>query len=166
MRSATLLVAAELDAGSRPDVAVDAAAAAVPEYAGALRIMAAASERGRSAVSALAETDLLPVARAWDVARRSGSPLADVLRRVAADLAAQIEQHRRVDAALAGPRASALVLAGLPMLGLALGAALGVHPIDILVGTPAARVAGVVGLLLNLAGVLWTRRILRTARRP
>ena len=161
LRRATALLAAELDAGSRPAAAVHAAADACP--AAADQFLALVRDDGRDGAGL--DRRFASIARAWAVAHGTGAPLADVLRRVSADLAAQVEQLRRVDAALAGPRASALVLSLLPALGLALGATLGVHPVAVLVGTPAGRIAGTCGVLLHAAGLLWTRRILRHARR-
>ncbi len=88
-----------------------------------------------------------------------------MLARVAADLAAADMQRRTVAVALAGPRSSALLLSGLPLLGIALGAAMGARPVPFLLGDPLGRVLCCVGVLLDAAGLLWMRRILRVAAR-
>jgi Flp pilus assembly protein TadB len=46
-----------------------------------------------------------------------------------------------------------------------MGAAMGAHPVAFLTEVPAGRAVGGAGILLDVAGVLWVQRILRTARR-
>jgi tight adherence protein B len=164
LRSAIEVVAAELDAGSRPEAAFRAAQETVPACAQDLQVLVVAAGGGQPP-EAPPSGDMSAVWRAWIVGSTSGAALADVLRRAGADLAARAEQHRRVAAALAGPTASAGIVAGLPLLGLALGAGLGVHPVSVLFGSPGGRATAALGLIFDLAGVAWTRRILRAARR-
>jgi tight adherence protein B len=76
------------------------------------------------------------------------------------------EQRRTVGVALAGPRSSAALLTGLPLVGIGLGAAMGARPWEFLLGSPAGRIVCCVGVVLDTAGVLWMRRILRRAERP
>jgi tight adherence protein B len=109
--------------------------------------------------------DLEPIAHAWRVAEHSGAPLVDVLGRVAADLADHEQQQRSVAVALAGPRSSAALLAGLPVVGIALGAAMGARPLAFLFGTPQGRLVCCVGAVLDAAGVLWTQRLMQRAQR-
>ena len=78
---------------------------------------------------------------------------------------AAADQRRTVAIALAGPRASAALLTALPLLGIALGAAMGARPWAVLLGMPAGRVLSCVGVLLDAVGVLWMRRILTRAQR-
>lgn len=94
-----------------------------------------------------------------------GAPLAQVLERVADGLAtaAEVEGERR--AVLAGPRATARVLTGLPVLGLLLGAAVGADPVGVLLSGGAGTVALLVGVGLVLAGRGWIARLVRTAAR-
>jgi tight adherence protein B len=99
------------------------------------------------------------------VAAESGAPLADVLGRVAADLADHEQQQRSVAVALAGPRSSAALLAGLPVIGVALGAAMGARPLGFLFGTPPGRLVCCAGALLDAAGVIWTQRLMLRAER-
>ena len=68
-----------------------------------------------------------------------------------------------VDARLAGPRATATVLAGLPVLGLLLGQAIGADPMRVLAGTAVGQTLLVVGTGLACAGVLWSARIVSAA---
>jgi len=67
------------------------------------------------------------------------------------------------DAALAGPRATAVLLAGLPLAGLAMGASLGADPIALLGQPSVALFVLAPGLLLEAGGLLWITRITRRA---
>ncbi len=108
---------------------------------------------------------LLALAAAWQVAERSGAPPADVLDRIAHALAADREQALATASALAGPRSTAAVLAALPLGGLGLGVLLGLDPLAVLLGTPAGRLSGAVGVGCGLTGWWWTRRLVRAAER-
>jgi tight adherence protein B len=110
-----------------------------------------------------ADPDTRPVGIAWQLGEDTGAALAGVLGRVAADLGAADEQGRTVAVALAGPRASAALLTGLPLVGIAMGTAMGARPIAFLTTTQAGRLVCCVGVLLDVAGVLWMGRILRRA---
>jgi tight adherence protein B len=154
--------AAELRAGATPVTALSRAAAdAPPGLAAALASVTAAAQLGvpQGAWPAVPGADRLDaVAALWLVAAGAGAGLADGLDRLASALAA--EQRRRADLAsqLAGPRASAVVLAALPGVGLGLAAALGAEPGRFL-RTPAGAACLAVAVLLDAAGVLWVRRI-------
>jgi tight adherence protein B len=160
------LLALELEAGSRPAAALTAAAGASTLHAESFAAAARVAHAGGDVSAALATAgDLAALGRAWRVAAVAGVPLADVLGRVATDLAADDDQRRHVASALAGPRSSASLLAGLPVLGIALGAAMGARPVGILVGTPAGRLLCCAGVLLDAMGVLWTHRLMHRAER-
>lgn len=162
--AAVRLLATELEAGSRPPDALAAAAASTPEYATAFGAAAAAAADGDDVAAALLDhPDLQGIGYAWRVAQDAGAPLAEVLGRLAADLAARRAQGLAVATALAGPRSSAVLLAGLPVLGLALGATLGAQPLDVLFGTPGGRLVCAAGVVLDAAGVWWTQRLITRA---
>jgi tight adherence protein B len=163
---AVALLTEELTAGGRPATALAAAAAVAPRLDRTLRRAAAAAAGGDGAADVLcADPATRTVGVAWRVSEHTGAPLADVLRRVTADLTAAADQRRAVTVALAGPRASAALLAGLPVLGLALGSAMGARPLGFLTGPDAGRVVCAVGVGLDMLGVLWIRRILDRAQR-
>ncbi|MDL9937525.1 type II secretion system protein F [Gordonia sp. ABSL1-1] len=96
---------------------------------------------------------------AWQIAERHGLPLADLLCALRSDLLARRGFVDRTRAGLAGPRATAAVLAGLPVLGLALGQATGADPVGILLGGGLGGVLLVIGTALAAAGLLWAERI-------
>jgi len=93
-----------------------------------------------------------------------GSPLADMLDGCASSLtrAEANEAARRI--ALAGPVASAKLLAGLPALGLVLGSFVGADPVGQLAGGGLGTVVGLVGLALYVAGMRWSAALVTRAR--
>lgn len=161
------VLAAEVAAGAAPEAALRAAAEADPSRATPFGAAAAASAAGGDVAAALSvDAELARVGHAWVVTSRTGAPMAAVLERVVADVAARREQGRAVTAALAGPRSSAAVLAVLPVLGLALGIAMDADPLAFLVGTSAGQLVCLAGVVLDLAGLVWTRRLAAGAALP
>jgi tight adherence protein B len=156
----------ELEAGSRPAVALTAAREIAPSYATPFgRAASAAAGANEAGTILAAEPDTRAIGLAWRLSEETGVALTGVLTRVAADLGEADEQRRAVTIALAGPRASAALLTGLPLLGIGLGTAMGTRPWEFLFGAPAGRIVCCVGVLLDVAGVFWIRRILRRAQR-
>ncbi|HEV7206763.1 MAG TPA: type II secretion system F family protein [Jatrophihabitans sp.] len=109
--------------------------------------------------------ELRGIAAAWRVSDVTGAAPAAVLERVARDVAAADDRRRAVTVALAGPRSSALVLSLLPVVGIGLGGAMGADPIAFLIGAPVGRFLCAAGVLLDLAGLLWIRSLVRRAER-
>ncbi|RMI29299.1 type II secretion system F family protein [Nocardia stercoris] len=168
LSTALAAVVAELRAGAHPSTAAQLAAAeADGDTARAFAVGAARGRLGGSAADGLRDpnavvaAELARVADAWQVAENHGLPLAELLAAARADLVSRMRFHARTAAALAGARASAAVLAGLPLLGLALGEAMGAAPIRVLFGTPAGAVVLPLGVALACAGLLWTDLITR-----
>lgn len=163
---------AELRAGAHPAVAADAVAADVraghSSWVGlGLRAIASAARLGGDVDVALRDTAasgstaLHRVARAWALAQRHGLPLADVLDAVRRDLDAGVRFAGQLHARLAGPRASAAVLAGLPAVGLLLGEGMGARPVEVLASTAAGQALLVFGGLFLIAGIGWSGRLTR-----
>jgi len=159
------VLAAELSAGRPVVAAVRTAAAACPDGRSAALLTAAlrpeaadprAGPDGRGA-----ELDRLRAA--VRLSGSTGCPLADVLAAVEGDLRARHRRLLELRAATSGPRAAALLLAGLPVLGLAMGAGVGARPWSVLTTTPAGQLVLVSGVLLEVAGVAWVGRLLRRA---
>jgi tight adherence protein B len=157
----------ELEAGAGPAQALDAAASAAPHPASSFTEAAREAGAGGDAGLVLRRAPgLSAIGLAWQLGEHTGAALAGVLGRVAADLAAATTQRRAVGVALAGPRSSASLLTGLPVLGIALGTAMGAQPLGFLLRPGPGALVGCVGVLLDAAGVLWMRRILRRAAEP
>jgi tight adherence protein B len=104
------------------------------------------------------------VAAAWFVASESGAPLASSLREIADTLRQLGQLHRDIDAALAGPRATARFVGFMPLIGLLFGALLGFDTIGVLFGTPVGLGCLVAGTLLSIAAARWTSRLVARAR--
>jgi tight adherence protein B len=167
-RRASLLVAlrmvvTDLDAGAQADVAIEAAARSCPEYERSLCRMAVAVRAGKPIVAD--HVDLVPLAHACAVATSTGAPLAAVLGRVTDDVEQAVARRLRLAALTAGPRASTVILALLPALGLLLGSSLGARPVQVLLSTSLGHSLTCAGVVFDALGVLWVRHILRGARR-
>jgi tight adherence protein B len=157
-------LAGELRAGAAPPLALSAAADIAPPALSQVLSRAArtAAVGGRPSAALRVEIaggeGLRLLAACWDVTSDVGAGLAAACDQIAAALEADLRARRELDAALAGPRASAVVLACLPVVGLALGAGLGADPLGFLRTPPGlACLAG--GMVLDAAGVAWTRRL-------
>ena len=143
-----------------------AEAAAV--VAGMLAVGGSAADGLRLAASRLAGPGV--EALGWlavtvEVIERSGAPAALVLDEVEAGLITQIAQAQEREVALAGPRATASVLAALPLAGAGLGALIGVNVPAVLLGTPLGWACAAGGGLLWGAGRAWSSRLVRSASR-
>lgn len=108
----------------------------------------------------------LAVVAAARLSDELGAPLAGVLERIASAVAADEEAEGERRAALAGPRATARVLAWLPLLGLVLGAVLGADPLGVVLSGGLGTTAAALGVGLLLVGRWWTAALLRRAARP
>lgn len=103
------------------------------------------------------------LAAAWDVAGSSGAALAAVLERLAQSLRSDDDARAEVEATLGPPRATAKMLAVLPLFGLGLGASIGAHPVGFLLGTPWGLACLAAGALLSLVGLWWVERLASAA---
>jgi tight adherence protein B len=109
--------------------------------------------------------ELERLASAWQLAESLGAPVAQVLDGVGTSLRHHADHRRAVRAELAGPRASARLLATLPVLGILMGTGLGARPLQVLFGTAYGQAALVGGVALELAGLAWTDRLAVSAER-
>jgi tight adherence protein B len=157
----------ELRAGAHPAQAAEGAAEDTPAPAKeVLKAAAATSRLGGDVERTLRELrqPLLgkavdQLARAWHVSAKHGVALAEVLDATRRDLDQRAAFARQVHARMAGPRASAAVLAVLPVVGVVLGEFSGARPFHVLTSTPAGQFLLVLGALFVAAGVWWTQRI-------
>lgn len=105
------------------------------------------------------------VAAAWSIAEHAGAALSPALRGAAAALRDRAETVRDVRTSLAGPRATARLMAWLPAVGVGMAYVIGVDVVGALVGGPLGWAAGVAGLSLMAAGRAWTARLVGEASR-
>jgi tight adherence protein B len=108
---------------------------------------------------------LARIAAAVRLSSRTGCSLAVVAGAVEDDLRSRRRHRDELRAAVAAPRASALVLAGLPVFGIAMGSGIGADPWTVLTTTGVGQVLLVVGVGLELAGIAWAGRLVRRAVR-
>ncbi|WP_083501909.1 type II secretion system F family protein [Sphaerimonospora mesophila] len=164
-------VVAELSAGRTAGDALARAIAAVsPPDPAALAPVAVVARDGGDVAAALLRAaparggeGLMRLAACWRVSVMVGGGLAGLIERVTVSLR-DAEAHRLdLAAQLAGPRATARMLAALPVLGLLMGTALGMDPLSFLLGGPAGFSCLLVGLALDAAGVWWTHRLVARA---
>ncbi|MFF4658120.1 type II secretion system F family protein [Streptomyces sp. NPDC001381] len=163
-------LAGEVRAGRQPGEALRCAARDSGGLGEAQAAVLAAARFGGDVPKALAGAarqpgagGLLGLAACWRVAVDQGAGLAVGLDRLEGALRAERDQRADLRAQLAGARATAVMLAGLPVLGLLLGAALGADPLHVLLHTGAGLGCLLVGGLLEGVGVWWALRIVRSA---
>lgn len=167
-------LAAELRAGRAPAEALDAAGSvAAGSFRRSLESAAATARLGGDVAASLLApvagrpSAVAPVLRAlaacWTVCSGTGSGLASAVERLEEGLRADRAQRHALDAELAGPRATAALLAVLPAAGLLLAAGLGADPVHVLLHTPLGLVCLAAGLGLDVLGVLWIQRLVAGA---
>ncbi len=156
------LLAAELAAGRSPAGALLVAAEEWP----LLVPVAQCQEYGGDVAVALRQSaatpgaeDLALVAAAWQVAHRTGQGLALALTRLGESLRGGQATARVVQGELASARATARLVAVLPVVALAIGAGSGGDPVGFLLGTVPGLACLAVGLALGLSGLAWIERI-------
>jgi tight adherence protein B len=164
------VLAAELRAGRSVDDAADTAVAGCPDPAvgaalGPVLRLGIDPDPARSAPPAETGEVLTRVACAVRLSARTGCSLAAVVTAVEDDLRARARAETELRAAVAGPRASTSVLAGLPVLGLLMGSGVGADPWRVLTTTGTGTVLLVAGVALEGAGLAWSARLVRRAVR-
>ncbi|SCE65136.1 tight adherence protein B [Micromonospora viridifaciens] len=92
------------------------------------------------------------------LADRTGAPLAELLERVEADARAADRGLAAAAAQAAGSRATAWLLAALPLGGIGLGYAIGVDPIAVLLHTTIGGGSALAAVALQIGGLLWAER--------
>ena len=154
------VTAAELRAGQPPEVALRVAVLEAGPLVG--EVSDAASLR-RAADLDEGLWALAYLAACWEVAAETGAGLAGVVDALAVSLTEREEQRAEVSARTSGPRTTALVLAGLPLVGMAMSAGLGGSPLVFLFTTPTGLLCLGLGVLLDVVGAWWTLRMIRDA---
>jgi tight adherence protein B len=99
------------------------------------------------------------LAAAWSVSRRTGGSLGAATQRVAEAVRREQATRRVVAGELASARATARLMAALPILALLMGSGAGADPWSFLLRTPAGLGCLAAGLASGLAGVWWIEQI-------
>ena len=159
-----LSLSAELATGLPPEAALERAAAGrdfMANSLGAVRIGGDVAAALRTDAQHAGLPLLSAVATVWQVSEGSGAGLSDATARLGAAALQQERMRRDLASQMAGPKATARVLALLPAVGLLLGSGLGGSPLTWLLGTPAGWVVLAVGGALEAVGLWWVRRLIR-----
>ncbi|MFF8728897.1 type II secretion system F family protein [Streptomyces sp. NPDC015171] len=163
-------LAGEVRAGRQPGEALLRAARDSGGLGDAQAAVVAAARFGTDVPGALAAAarqpgaeGLLGLAACWRVAVDQGAGLAAGLDRLEGALRAERDQRADLRAQLAGARATAVLLAALPALGLLLGAAMGADPLRVLLHSGAGLGCLTAGAAFEAAGMWWAARIVRRA---
>jgi tight adherence protein B len=168
LQGALDVLVGELRVGAHPVRAFDIAAAEVGGTVGAaFRSVAARAGLGADVPAGLRavgarsvlthEWERLSVC--WQLAARYGLAVATLIRAAQLDIVERQRFYARVQAGMAGARATAVILAALPVLGIAMGELIGAAPVAFLCGGGVGGVLLVVGVALLCAGLWWADRI-------
>ncbi|MDV3222651.1 type II secretion system F family protein [Intrasporangium sp.] len=170
-------IAPALEAGLPPAVAVRLSGSSVgtgrdaqtellvAELAEACELGGPIAPVWRAWAASTGSPDLSFVAAAWQLTELTGAPLADAVQRAVVSVREARERTRRVHVAVAGPRATVVVLTVLPLTGPAFGLACGVPPSELYLASPVSAAAAFVGVVLIWVGRLWCRRLVESATR-
>lgn len=160
------LLAAELSAGRPAEAALAEAAVAWPvmrAVADACRLGGDVPAALRTAAATSGVSGLRLLAAAWSVSYRTGAGLGSATRRVA-DAVHRDQATRRVVAGeLASARATARLMAGLPLVALLMGSGAGADPWWFLLRTPGGWACLTAGLAVGFAGLWWIEVLAREA---
>lgn len=153
-------LAAELESGRPPSAALISAGG----QPSAWPVAAAATRLGEDVASALLrDAKEAPVLRqlsaCWQVATATGTGLSAAVTRLAASARTAEDVRVNLEGQLAGPRATARMLALLPLIGLGFGMMMGADPLAWLFGTPPGLACLTAGVGLTVLGTVWTGRI-------
>ncbi|TJY69851.1 hypothetical protein E4J89_09130 [Arthrobacter sp. CAU 1506] len=122
-----------------------------------------ASARRADTAAAAAHRMWHDLASCWEVSERTGAPLALLLENYARHLQDRLDGRAARRTALAGPKATATLLAWLPLLGLGLGTVMGADPVSTLLLSASGWPVLVVGVALMIGARLWSRALVRRA---
>ncbi|MFN8071732.1 MAG: hypothetical protein U0R66_07995 [Mycobacterium sp.] len=169
MAAALEVLIGELRVGAHPVRAFTVAAVEAPGAVGiALQQVAGRAHLGADVAAGLLaaeQNSTVPaywrrLAIYWELAAQRGLAMSVLMRTAHLDVVERQRFADRIRAALAGARATAVILAGLPGVGVVLGQAIGAHPVRFLLGGGLGGVLLVVGVALVAAGLAWSERII------
>ncbi|OBG33646.1 type II secretion system F family protein [Mycobacterium sp. E3198] len=168
LEAALEVLVGELRVGAHPVRAFHVAAGESDgAVAGSLRAVASRARLGADVAGGLraaARSSTLPeqwerLAVCWQLAGDHGLAIATLMRAAQRDIAERQRFSARVTSSMAGARATATILAGLPALGMLLGQLIGARPLSLLLGGHTGGWLLVVGSTLACGGLLWSDRI-------
>lgn len=162
-------IAVELAAGRPSGTALTGAAEGLSPIPGLEPVLTAARS-GDDVAVCLERAAVAPgceglrlLAGCWRIGMDRGGMLASVVEGLAEALRDEQTHREEVAMQLAGPRTTARLLAGLPILGMGMAVALGARPFAFLFGTVPGGLCLVLGIGLDALGLWWTRRLATAA---
>ncbi|HYO04051.1 MAG TPA: hypothetical protein VET27_20160 [Mycobacterium sp.] len=168
LQGALTVLVGELRVGAHPVVAFESAAAEVEgTVAESLRAVAARARLGADVAAGLrsaAVHSTVPgywerLSASWLLAQTHGLAIVALVRAAQRDIVARERFASSVAAGMAGARATAAILAGLPFLGVGLGHLIGAEPLRFLLSGGAGGWLLLTGVTLACAGLWWSDRI-------
>ena len=168
LQGALDILVGELRVGAHPVAAFGVAADDVDGVvAASFRTIAARARLGADVAAGMrsaARRSSLPgqwerLAVCWQLAQTHGLAIGTLMQTAQRDLVERERFSARVDAGMAGARATAAVLAGLPAVGVGLGQLIGADPVSFLLSGGIGGWLLVIGVLLACGGLLWSDRI-------
>ncbi|BCO33908.1 hypothetical protein BMW24_022230 [Mycobacterium heckeshornense] len=168
LEAAVDVLVGELRAGAHPVQAFSVAAAETGgTVAERFHAVAARARLGADVAAGLrgaAQSSAMPthwdrLAVCWQLAAEHGLAMSTLMRAAQRDIAERQRFSAQVRARMAGARATAAILAGLPVLGVLLGQLIGAQPLRFLLDGHAGGWLLVAGTVLMCGGLLWSDRI-------
>jgi tight adherence protein B len=168
LETAIDVLVGELRVGAHPAqafaVAADETAGPVAESCRAVAARARLGADVTGGLRSVAQNSALPaqwarLAVCWQLAAEHGLAMSTLMRAAQRDIVERQRFSGQVMSAMAGARATAAILAGLPVLSVVLGQLIGADPVAFLMGGHAGGWLLVVGVTLVCGGLLWSDRI-------
>lgn len=168
LQGALGVLVGELRVGAHPVVAFEAAAAEVDgTVAISLQAVAARARLGADVAAGLrsvaAHSTLAGhwerLSVCWHLAQTQGLAIVALVRAAQRDIVERERFAAHVAAGMAGARATAAILAGLPVLGVGLGQLIGAEPLGFLLSGGVGGWLLMIGVTLACAGLWWSDRI-------
>ena len=172
LQGALEVLVGELRVGAHPVAAFSVAATEVGgPIAESFRAVAARARLGADVAAGLrsvSTNSALPahwerLGLCWQLAQEHGLSIAPLMQTAQRDVVERERFSARVDAGMTGARTTAVVLAGLPLLGVGLGELIGAAPLSFLLSSAVGGWLLVIGVALVCAGMLWSDRIIARA---
>lgn len=107
--------------------------------------------------------ELKSVAIAVGISKVSGARMGNTLHTLTHEVMQVRKEQNEIRSELAATKATITVLAALPLLGMALGSAMGVSPLHWLLTSSIGRACLAVAIALESLGALWVYRLVKRA---
>lgn len=100
----------------------------------------------------------------WSISLKHGIALAKVIEHHHTIMEARVQHDQNYVAQTKGAIFSARILVFLPIIGIALGSAMGTQPISFLLNGGLGGLVLIMGMILSAVGYIWSMKIIRSAQ--